>query len=596
MKRSLFIGLLFIISGGLLYGQAFAKTLKVVPFQTDGSRTADILASASYEAIHGSLFFVPGILLSEDPDADLELRGVLQSEGRGFQLSVTLTDPDGRILMSESSSFSRALGVFNAADQLAEQTVRYLSGGEVSPLGSLVLYVSGDPDIEWEVSCSGRVVGQNIRRISRIPEGEWDLVIRQLTGPDPVVLFDGRVPIAGNEETVVEISPRIWSRLELIPSGSGKTLAVYNRGIRYESVGGFVRLPAGVQEIRIVQVEGDSEYTLSDESLTLDAWETVTLSVSTVKLVAGIELINTGDPGPYRVVVDGREYPDSPFGIPLLPAGEHDVTIYQIGGSNDTLPVLQTRIKTRGRRPVQVRFALNASGKIPDNPLVRVSGGNYSRKGIVRRVSSFYMGKYEVTRNLVNRVAGKPPVQGSGGFHPAVDLTWMEAVEFCNKLSQLEGLDPCYSLDGTAVLCDVRKNGYRLPTRDEWEYAVVQGSLGQVNFDRPTGVPPGHYGQSGQGDLRPVGTYPPNALGLHDLSGNASEYLFELRTLDDGTVQALLIGGLFVTGPMSFWGEFWGPVDLIPRTGMAGDIPFAGIRLVRTIVEDLPAIRLEGVE
>ena len=119
---------------------------------------------------------------------------------------------------------------------------------------------------------------------------------------------------------------------------------------------------------------------------------------------------------------------------------------------------------------------------------------------------------------------------------PVVFISWRDAVEYCNWRSSKMGLEECYRAKGGVVTCDRTKNGYRLPTEAEWEFAVREGGQDMVFpfGDEPSvadAVASANFKQKQPGKIfdgyrftSPPGSFPANRLGIYDLTGNVWEW------------------------------------------------------------------------
>jgi formylglycine-generating enzyme required for sulfatase activity len=145
-------------------------------------------------------------------------------------------------------------------------------------------------------------------------------------------------------------------------------------------------------------------------------------------------------------------------------------------------------------------------------------------------VKGFYMGKYQVTQKEWAEVMGSNPSKFKGDDLPVETVSWMDAIEYCNKRSQKEGLKPCYQSGGEGVICDWSANGYRLPTEAEWEYAAKGGGRDIQEYEYSGGdsaYTTAWYGDNSGMRTHPVGTKAANSLGIYDLSGNVGEWCWD---------------------------------------------------------------------
>jgi len=138
----------------------------------------------------------------------------------------------------------------------------------------------------------------------------------------------------------------------------------------------------------------------------------------------------------------------------------------------------------------------------------------------------FFLGIHEVTQGQYQAVMGNNPSDFKGSDDmPVENVSWVDAVRFCNKLSEREKRTPPYRIDGSEVTI-VAGNGYRLPTEAEWEYACRAKSTTLYPFGDEASKLDEHawHTSNAESKTHTVGRKIPNAWGLYDMVGNVWEW------------------------------------------------------------------------
>ncbi len=255
--------------------------------------------------------------------------------------------------------------------------------------------------------------------------------------------------------------------------------------------------------------------------------------------------------------------------------------------------------------------------------MLEVEGGTYNYefkgKNYSIKVSSFLVSKFEVTQKIYREVIGKNFSYFQGDYRPVENISFLDAIKFCNELSIIKGVPKAYNEFGQLVdqygyvTNDLSKvKGYRLLTEAEWEFAYIGGNKsngfeysGSNNLDEVGWFINNsnyHIEKINIGgtvvenriyETNKVGLKKPNELGIYDMAGNVYEYTTNSYVVNSSNKSYLyeidnkdiLIKGGSSRGEASTTKKYYRNSDYgnTVKPDNNGSLPYMGLRIGKSI-------------
>lgn len=142
-------------------------------------------------------------------------------------------------------------------------------------------------------------------------------------------------------------------------------------------------------------------------------------------------------------------------------------------------------------------------------------------------IASFELAKFPVTQGLYQSITNQNPSTFHGDKLPVETVSWIEAVIFCNRLSESLRKENCYhiNLETGSVTLDSKADGFRLPTEAEWQYACQAGKK-EIRYGDLNDI--AWFKDNSNNRTQEVGKLKPNEWGMYDMLGNVWEWCSDI--------------------------------------------------------------------